>query len=236
MVIGRKSKRLSWPYAFCVFVYLTLCTGITAANDTLQCAANDFTVTAKDANDLARTCKAADKGIHLLEGCGLAQRQPVEIEIVSKIDVAGAEDCVGRYECGTNRIKIVGPASLRNVLSDKNPFYVLSSNEYFESIVVHEVSHAIFDQNTEGRGLAEFEYVAYAMQFLSLSGTSRKRVISQIPENEVVDLAELNDFLAASAPIRFGAKAWVHFSKSDNGCAFVTSLVSGRLRLTLPSL
>jgi hypothetical protein len=184
-----------------------------------------------------RVCTAAITARDHLAQCGLPQLQPVTLEIRDGID-GPADHCAGVYTCGSGRIVLIPPDGVASVMLPQSIFAPLPAADYYDSLVVHELVHALMDQAEcpEARCDADREYVAYALQIASLSPANRA-LIERFREIEgPVEAERLNDFLLFMKPDVFAAHAWAHFDEPGNGCAFVADLVAGRATLALPEL
>lgn len=184
-----------------------------------------------------RVCEAAMAAKEVLARCGLEQSRPVVLEILPEID-GPAEHCAGLYACGSDRIQIIPPQGVTALMPAESIFSRLQAAEYYDSLVVHELAHALMDQaECAGRYCsADLEYVAYALQIASLPEAGRREVEAFRDVPQPVDPARLNDFLLFLKPDIFAALAWAHFDEPGNGCDFVVDLVSGATSLALPEI
>jgi hypothetical protein len=148
-------------------------------------------------------------------------------------------DCIGRYDCTTDEIRLLHPEVLRLPLSGETALARIPPDELFDSLVMHEIAHAFFAQTAvEGAAvpIANQEYVASAMQMASLTESSRDAFLAAHPGPSTVRQAELNTLIAVAAPTLFAAKAWRHFAEDGHGCAFVGRLIRGEVSFALPPL
>jgi len=201
------------------------------------CEGGLLTVEGADAQTAERVCTATVAAREHLAQCGLPQRRPVTVEIRAEID-GPADHCAGLYECGSARIALIPPDGVASVMPPESIFAPLPPGDYYDSLVVHELVHALMDQAecSDARCDADREYVAYALQIDSLSPANRELVERFREIERPVDPARLNDFLLFMKPDVFAAHAWAHFDEPGNGCAFVADLVAGRTTLALPDL
>ena len=149
-----------------------------------------------------------------------------------------ADHCAGLYACGSDRILVIPPGGVGEVMPEDSAFAPLAPDVYYDSLVVHELAHALMDQAACDRPRcdADREYVAYALQIGSLAPQDRARVTAYRSFDGLVDRALLNDLLLWMKPDIFALAAWAHFDAPGNGCAFVARLVTGETTLALPTV
>lgn len=101
-----------------------------------------------------------------------------------------------------------------------------------ESIIVHEVAHAIFWQNLGGRKVprSAHEYVSYVVQIQTLPSDARTEFLRPFARTPRPDLSLFSDVLLAFAPHYFAALAYDHFSDPGNGCRIINGILSGETR------
>ena len=101
----------------------------------------------------------------------------------------------------------------------------------FESIIVHELTHAYFDQISSGHYLPRIahEYLAYAVQLDALPKSERMRILDKAGVAMPFAFNDINEALLHTAPLTFAAMAWVHFNSEGGGAALVERIVSGEL-------
>jgi hypothetical protein len=203
----------------------------------LPCPDDRVSVDSPDSASAALVCEQIEEIRPALAECGLEQAAPLTIHLV---DHAGDSPFIGSYAAGSNEIRLTHPDRLPEVLSPDHPFARLEPSLLFQSLLVHELSHAFLDQAecTRTRCVAEHEYVAYAMQLWLLPEDARMAVIGS-PETQGMDPVaqeSLNDFAALLDPLLFASRVWQHFSQPENGCDFIRRIESGEVDLSLPPL
>ena len=205
--------------------------------ETLLCPGGEITVEAPDDGSAAQVCELVEEVRPILAECGLEQEAPVSIHVVAEATHVAAP-MVGSYAAGSNEIKLTHPDHLSDVILPDHPFARLAPDLTFQSLLVHELSHAFLDQAecTRERCVAEHEYVAYAMQLSVLPPEAREALIGEYVTDKIYGVEILNDFVAESAPLFFASRVWEHFSKPGNGCDFIRKIVSGEADLRLPPL
>lgn len=196
--------------------------------ETVQCSGAPIEVTGASPGLISRTCATATRTEALLKRCGLpALDGPIEILIV---DDAGP-DCIAVYHCGEDRIEILAPQEIERQWDPLGAFGFLPIEAYFHSVLVHELSHAIYDRVPcrFETCIATGEYLAYALQVLSLEPQERLDFEARSAIERPISEEELNAFLLYVAPNRFAQKAWAHLMQQDDACAFLGQLARGEV-------
>ena len=126
-------------------------------------------------------------------------------------------------------IDIPSPDVMQARVSDDSPFFNVAPREFFDSVLVHELSHAAFDEVicplrdcTAGA-----EYIAYAMQIRSLSPEGRSAFEHAAGIEHQVSLDEFSAMVYAMAPKRFAAITWTHFTQRPDPCGFIGEIMAG---------
>lgn len=166
--------------------------------------------------------------------CGLALTRPISIELDADLGAS----CVGVYHCDEDRISLLPPDRLALALPDSTLFAPIDVMAYFDSIIVHELAHAAYDEVPcpfEKPCVATSEYLAYALQIESLSDADRSAiglgVVPQVP----IARDEITAVLAGWSAPRFAVKAWTHLKQRPDACAYIGMLAAGDLQFDNPS-
>lgn len=194
-----------------------------------------ITAVSEDAAQAGRVCRAVLTSVDLLKDCGLTQIAPIRMEVVDG-PIDDNPGCLGEFDCRTDEIRLLTTNGLSRALGSENALRGIPLDRVQASIVTHELAHAFLYQMRGGPGdtVAEDEYVAYAMQFLSLSEADRIAVLEAIPgQDTTITRDMLNDVFLALAPMVFGGWAWRHFSRQPDGCGFVSDIVSGKVDFSI---
>ena len=75
--------------------------------------------------------------------------------------------------------------------------------------------------------LTSSEYVAYAMQVMSLPPQYRAAFAEDSGIEEPAGRDEISAITLLMAPDVFAQKAWAHFSQRPDGCAHVAGMMAG---------
>lgn len=212
-----------------------LCLASPAWPETAPCPNSRYTVTAQHPTHIDMTCQATDHAEETFRACGLKQTSdPIRIDLVQDLQ----EGCVGLYHCGENWIEILEPPVLSDNVSSNNVFAFLPVDDYFKSIVVHELSHQLLDNMPcpfEACAASQ-EYVAFAMQIMSLTPDQRSLFEATHGLEAEISRTELNAMILFMAPNIFARKTWAHFNQRADSCGFIRDIMDGTVLLDFDQL
>lgn len=202
--------------------------GSVSAGQHTECAESGLRVVASDAALADQICRIVSSVKPKLQGCHLVQGQPLEIVVRD-----GSTDSayLAHYSPKKGQIFLFAPEHLTDRLADDSAFRALPLAHLFESIIVHELTHAFFARTICGQEtcLAGHEYVAFAMQLESLPTRSRELLLDAHPAIATIELGWFDDTRLRETPDVFAVNAWRHFSQAKNGCNFLAGLLSGEI-------
>lgn len=195
--------------------------------ETLVCDNPLVTVDAPDATLAMRGCEAAALAHATLGACDIALRRPVAVAIRDELSVP---NCLGVYHCGEDRIEVLTPAGLDAALGD-GPFTSVDRRSFWESLIVHELSHAVYDRLAcpFESCVGTAEYFAYATQIRALPETDRRIFQAAAGVEGKVSHGDLSGILAMMAPDRFAGLAWAHLSQRPDMCRYLRLILQGAI-------
>jgi hypothetical protein len=200
------------------------------AADTRRCTGTDVIVTFQQEADAALVCDAANKAVQLFDSCDIpALDRTIRIALNDNL----RPGCAGLYHCGEDHIEIVSPAVIQSRRDGQDAFGALGRDAYFQSVVVHELAHAASDGIPCGVGdcVVGAEYIAYAVQVMSLDDEARMSFEQTAPMGKPVSIDTLNPFLLLIAPGQFAQTVWAHFSQQDDACGVLGQIIDGTVVL-----
>lgn len=206
--------------------------GAATAGQGTICDDFDIRVTAAESEIADQICDVVKRAKSLLDQCHLVQNQPLEILVQHKAVVPGL---LAHFSPQKDQIVVPPPKTLFENLAENSVFRALPTEQLFDSIVVHELTHAFFVETECGLQTcrAGHEFIAYAMQLDYLPEKSRALLLAAFPSRESVNLSMFSDFYLDILPERFAVDAWRHFAAPGNGCDLIGDIVSGKV--TFPS-
>jgi hypothetical protein len=175
----------------------------------------------------------------MLGRCGISLRRPLHVEIRSEVRHPFNGAILGLLDVKQERVLITREANVPALVKD-TPVAKLPLQDFYRSLIVHEVVHGVMHQNLK-RPLtshAEAEYPAYALQIESLPPDIRDRFLQSFDQAATKANTRLfNDVVLSVDPFFFAASAYEHFKARDNGCGHLRALVEGEARFiaTLPA-
>lgn len=209
--------------------------GLSAA--TLACSNPMFSVETSEPGMAAHICTVATAAAERLAACHIPQRDALKLHIVDRIIHADIS-LLGIYRPGDRALEVTSPAHLATVIDPGHIYSLIPVLELFDSLIYHELTHALLDQRSAGQiqRYANHEYMAYSIQMEALSPASRQMIIGAAGGASQISSEQLNSFIALAEPITFAAWSWQHFSEPQNGCDFFKQLITGTTSLELPNL
>lgn len=196
----------------------------------LSCDGIPIEVTAPTDALAQRACDTARRSQALFASCNVPPiSHPVHVDITTKIE----SDCYATFHCGEDRIEILPPRSMAQLRTSDDLFGFLSDERYFDSVLTHELAHAVFDRVACSYGTcrATTEYLAYTMQILSLTPAQRE-IFEQragFDPDRPTDNATVNVMILAMAPDVFASRVWAHVNARGDICGAIGRVTSGEL-------
>lgn len=174
-----------------------------------------------------QVCDAADRAFELFGTCGLSLSGPVTITLAEAIEPA----CFGMFHCGEARIDLLTPEAMAAAREPTSAFVHVPTERFFDSVVVHELAHALYDvaECPVGNCMATAEYLAYYYQIASLSDVDRAPFEAELSDGERVARDEINALMVMMAPDQFASAAWRHMKQRDNQCDWIAGVLSGAI-------
>jgi hypothetical protein len=156
---------------------------------------------------------------------------PDQLEVVFTQHLQSSEEMIsiGRYNPKSNSIFILDYQSAVASSSRAQPaFGIPMSFPLWRSYLVHEITHAIVERHSMvgDDTLAPTEYIAAVAQLSTLPKGTLDHLLSNyrnVPAFE--DESEITDLFYFMKPCEFAVKAYLHYSRSENGQAFIHQLL-----------
>ncbi|MEH6726728.1 MAG: DUF6639 family protein [Hyphomicrobiales bacterium] len=175
-------------------------------------------------------CDAVEDAEALFLRCNLpALQRLIEIRIVDEL----APGCVAQFHCDEDRIEILAPKAMDTQRNRDGVLGFLPIEIYFHSIVVHELAHAVYDdeQCPFQSCIVANEFIAYAMQFMSLKPADQSTIQNNAELSRHVSRNALNATSLFLAPDLFVKNVWAHLSTRKDICTYVGQISNGTVFL-----
>ncbi|MEW5963004.1 MAG: DUF6639 family protein [Pseudomonadota bacterium] len=206
------------------------------AAEHFACAGIPVTIRAESGTPVTVACDAAGAAIAFLSRCGIGPKHGLTIQTVDEILHPCGTRTLGQFVPSQRRIEITSLARCGEELGPDSPYRRLPLIEVWRSLIAHEVAHGILhDQPDAGRlPVNAHEYVAYAVQIGTMSAGSRATFLDAFPNAEGAELASFTAFAHDVEPLRFGARAYRHFTAPDHGCSLLERMIGGEVTFPAP--
>ena len=194
----------------------------------LSCQRNRDATPAIEPAVAKRVCRVLDGFHEQLADCALAPFDGVTFQLVDSL-AKERGDPLAAYDASSDLIKLMLPNAVDEALTAHSPYSGVPPAALYDSLIVHELAHA-YVARLVPRG-AQYpmahEYVSYVLQLSAMPAAAREMLLMRFPKSGPVKTTELNLFVAQAAPVRFGVKAWRHFTQPDSGCETLHRILRG---------
>lgn len=199
-----------------------------------QCKHN-VVVFSSNSEDANTACEAANSAKLFLQELGLVQERHLRIEIIEK---PNDEIPIRAYGCYNHRSKIVSVLSYGDcaqVALERLPYGLALTREMYKSFIVHEVGHAVVEENRLGGSVSRLahECMAYITQFGAMTTILRKQILDRFEHLSISSLTELSTLTYLMSPDVFAVKCYKYFLNQSDKKAFISDLLVGRIKFQM---
>ena len=140
-------------------------------------------VTFSHPEDKKVACLGAYDAMAFLEAHGFRLGGPIKINMVARLIEKTAGDSLGYFDPRDGEVYVLGFSSL--LQRDARTLGLPMDRDLHQSLVAHEVAHAIANRNflTEDPPLAAHEYIACVTQLATMPPGHRARVLTRFSGN-----------------------------------------------------
>ena len=237
MKVKRAKIGLRVEFRKCLLVTVTCAIAFCsqAAQAVVKQCKHNVVVFSTNSEDAITACEAAKSATLFLKELGLVHDRQLRIEIVAK---PRGEIPIRAYGCYNHRSKIVGVLSYDDctqVALERLPYGLALTREMYKSFIVHEVGHAIVDENSSGRPVSRLahECMAYITQFGTMNHILRKRILDRFAHLSISSLTELSTLTYLMSPDVFAVKCYKHFIKQNDKKGFINDFLIGKTKFQL---
>lgn len=136
---------------------------------------------------------------------------------------------IGRYNPADNIIFVLDYQSAVAASHLVPPAFGTPMNfDLWRSYLVHEIAHAVVEKNFtyDEDAIAPTEYIAAVAQLSTLPDDVFESILSNYRDvTAFKDESEITDLYYFMKPCEFAVKAYLHYSKSENGQSFIRQLL-----------
>ncbi len=216
---------------------LLLCLAVSDVAAQKRCAGGAVDVTADTAEERQFACQAAVHAIELLSRCEIALRQPIKLAIRPEVRHPLNGPIFGSFDT-RGEVALITDSGHISALLKGTPYAELPRQEFYRSLIVHEVVHGIMHQNMlrPASTHAAYEYPAYALQIASMPEAVRKLILQRYKPADLSSEILFNDVILFFDPYFFAARAYTHFAAAADGCELLRGLLRGEAQFIAPSM
>jgi len=195
-----------------------------------RCEDQLFLVEATSPELAERTCHSAAKARAALSTCSVHLKDPVTISVVDAIEELTGS-CLGLYHCGDGQVEILSPDAMAAARETDGAFAGISDDALWDSIIVHELTHAAYEGVTcpFSSCVATSEYAAFAMQLRFLPAAE----LAQFAARDILETQPSRDAISPimyfMAPDRFAELSWRHFITRPDPCGYMEWIMTGQI-------
>jgi hypothetical protein len=211
---------------------LALASSPAALAESLQCADTRVTVHGADRAEVQGACGGVVAAMTFLASLGLDTSAAAELQLVEALPaVQGGAAAYGCKVKSENRIYVLNLAECRKL--PLAPGLQVDAAVH-RSLVAHEVGHHVAAANFRMARptTVAHEYIAYVTMLATMDKEARERILARFPGEGFESAREIGLTLYLMDPTRFGAHAYRHFMRPENGASFIGQVLSGRALAT----
>jgi hypothetical protein len=223
---GMLRRFARWGLAAVALLLPCLPTGGQALPVEDRCVGLGVDVTASSAEERQFACSAAGDAIALLGRCEIKLQRPLRLKIQSEVRHPLNGPIFGLLDTKRELVLVTQPSNIPSLAKD-TPYATLPLEDFYRSLIVHEVVHGVMHQNLTRPATTHsaYEYSAYALQIASMSEAVREQFLRNFDAAEIKSKFLFNDIVLFFNPYFFAARAYMHFRDAADGCAHLQGLL-----------
>lgn len=227
-------------YLFIVTI-VAICTGIIPVSaqeqSSFTCPATPIDISPVSSQDQVLVCNAAEKARIFFQSHGIEIQRQVHIQL-HQDEIKNHAHHIGLYHANKNHIDMVTLDHATHHCSEKPPFNIQMNDALYVSFVVHEVAHAIADQNFNEKpsSLIVPEYLAYVTQFSTMDTHAQNQILQKYKVAPFSGIEDMSLTYYQLDPNAFGVKAFRHYQSLPDKSRFIQDLLSGAIKPNAPQM
>jgi len=237
---GRLARCLSRRRAFGLFIFLVFLF-VPAQQQVAHaevknhsCAGIELRIDGANEKEAELICRGTKGAIDFLRKCEMGFEGQLFFDVVSQDSEKCEANSYAAFDVRSRKIILANLETCSRMFNHSRFSKSVNVEDYFSSIVAHEVTHPIIDPvlgDVPHRQLVH-EYAAYTAQFSQLSPQILAEINAGSKTLRHVALSDLSAVIYHMAPETFGMMAFSHFLGPDGGCQTLASLLTGKRRLS----
>lgn len=212
-------------------------TKVANPTNTEPCPDTSVEVAAESPGEHRLACSAAAEAVQRLAVCGITPRRPVRVQIMSEVLHPFRGAIFGLLDMKQERVLVTQEANVP-ALVDGTPYAALPQRDFYRSLIIHEVVHAVMHQNLKRPALSQaaYEYPAYALQIDSLPASVREKFLQSFDQRAIKSASTFSDAILLFDPYFFAARAYLHFKASADECSHLAAILDGEVSFLAPPM
>jgi hypothetical protein len=223
-----RNRTRAAPAAGVAALVLALASSTAAAQaEGLQCAGTQVTVHGADRAEVRGACGGVVAAMTFLASLGLDTSLAAELRLVESLPAEhGGAAAYGYKVKSENRVYVLNLAECRKLPLAPD---LQVDAAIHRGLVAHEIGHHVAAANfrVTRPTVVAHEYIAYVTMLATMDGEARERILAQFPGAGFESAREIGLTIYLMDPTRFGAHAYRHFMRPENGASFIGQILSG---------
>ncbi len=183
------------------------------------------------AEERALVCGAAASARAFFGQLGIELKRPFRLRL-HQTEIAGRSLHLGSYDARLDQVDLLTLGGAQNRTTRDALFGMQMDGALYQSLVVHEIAHAIAGQHFGYRPVSPVaqEYLAYVAQLSTMDPAQRSAILQAYDLQAFGGVEAMSQTYYALDPSGFGVKAWLHFRRLADPAGFVRDVLSGAIR------
>jgi hypothetical protein len=181
--------------------------------------------------DQALVCDGVEKAYAFFRHHGIEIQRQIHFKL-HKTGIKNHPAHIGLYGAKKDYIDLLTLEHAKDQCAKLRPFGMQMNETLYVSFVVHEVTHAIVDQNLKSRpsSLIIHEYLAYVAQLATMEVHSQKEILQRYDLEPFTGLEDMSPIYYGLNPSAFGVKAFRHYQSLTEHSRFIQNLLTGDIK------
>lgn len=220
---------------FFIILFLAISSGFTPVvaqqKNVSTCPTIPVQVSPVSSKDQALVCDAAEKARAFFQSHGIEIKRQIRIRL-HQDEIKDHAHHIGLYRANKDHIDMVSLNHAKFHCNEQPPFDVEMNEELYVSFVIHEVAHAIADQNFSRTPSSRVlqEYLAYVTQFSSMDAGAQDKILQKYKVAPFASIQDMSLTYYQLDPNAFGVKAFLHYRSLSDKSRFIQGLLSGAIK------